>query len=48
MAAVPSAVGKNYGEIKRDFIRTHLSPQLPIQDLERIHNKWVKIAAECK
>jgi hypothetical protein len=48
MASMPSAAGKNYGEILRMFTDTHSSGQVSVQDLERIHIKWKKIAAECK
>lgn len=46
--ATPVAIGKNYGEIWRDFQKEYGSVYSNPADLKRIHNKWRQLAAECK
>ena len=48
MAKMSSAIGKDYGWIEKEFIAVHLGPQMPIQDLKRIHIKWKKLGTDTK
>lgn len=45
--AMKSCAGKDYDFIWKAFQEEHIK-HLPITDLERIHIKWKRIAAEVK